>query len=173
MKKPSLFSRFSRSASDFTGASTAFMLAALIIVVWAVTGPLFGFSDTWQLVINTGTTIVTFLMVFLIQNTQNRDSQAMHIKLDELIRAVEGAQNGLLDLEDLDDKDISKARDQYASMGKRARDVADPMSPTGSPEVKALASEVAEASDAIADNLDAEAEKRESTSPRDSVGSRN
>jgi low affinity Fe/Cu permease len=94
------------------GHPIAFALAGGVVVLWLITGPLFGFSDTWQLIINTGTTIVTFLMVFLIQNTQNRDSEAMHIKLDELIRAVEGAHNSLLNLEDLGEKELAEAARQ-------------------------------------------------------------
>src|SRR4026209_1883709 len=95
------------------GQPWAFIGAVAVILFWALTGPLFGFSDTWQLVINTGTTIVTFLMVFLIQNTQNRDSIALHLKMDEVIRAVEGAHNALLDLEELDEIQLSKIRDRY------------------------------------------------------------
>ena len=98
-----------------------FVLAAGVVLMWAVTGPLFGFSDTWQLVINTSTTIVTFLMVFLIQNTQNRDAEAMQIKLDELIRAVKGAQNALLDLEQLDEQELDKMRSRYEKLARQAR----------------------------------------------------
>ena len=94
----------------------------IIVVVWAITGPLFGFSDTWQLVINTGTTIVTFLMVFLIQNTQNRDREAMQVKMDELIRAIKGAHNALLDLEELDDKTLDKIRLRYRKLAAKARE---------------------------------------------------
>jgi low affinity Fe/Cu permease len=90
-------------------------------VAWAVTGPLFGFSDTWQLVINTGTTIITFLMVFLIQSTQNRDSEAMQVKLDELIRATHGAQNALLDLEELEEEELDRIKAGYEEMAERAR----------------------------------------------------
>ncbi len=97
------------------------MLAVGIIVVWIVTGPLFGFSDTWQLVINTGTTIVTFLMVFLIQNTQNRDSEAIQVKLDEIICAMEGAKNTLLDLEELEESDLDTMREHYQQMAREAR----------------------------------------------------
>lgn len=97
------------------------MVAVLIIAIWAITGPIFGFSDTWQLVINTGTTIVTFLMVFLIQSTQNRDSEAMHIKLDELIRAIDGAHNGLLTLEDLEQAELDRIRANYAKLAEQAR----------------------------------------------------
>ncbi|MBN8422777.1 MAG: low affinity iron permease family protein [Verrucomicrobia bacterium] len=104
-----------------TGRPAAFGLAAATILIWAFTGPVFGYSDTWQLVINTGTTIVTFLMVFLIQNSQNRDSEAMHLKLDELIRSLAGAQNELLDLEDLEEEDLDKVRATYASLAEKAR----------------------------------------------------
>jgi low affinity Fe/Cu permease len=97
------------------------VVAVAIILVWALTGPLFGFSDTWQLVINTSTTIVTFLMVFLIQNTQNRDSEAIQVKLDELIRAVEGAHNALLDLEELEEKDLDRIRTNYEKLAESAR----------------------------------------------------
>ena len=97
------------------------MMAALVIVVWGVTGPLFGFSDTWQLVINTGTTIITFLMVFLIQSTQNRDSEAVQVKLDEIIRAIGNAKNELLDLEELEEEDLDKIRESYAEIARKAR----------------------------------------------------
>jgi low affinity Fe/Cu permease len=102
-----LFRKFSHRISITVGSPLAFILAVAIIIVWIISGPLFGFSDTWQLVINTGTTIITFLMVFLIQNTQNRDARAMHLKLDELIRAMSGARNSLVDLEDLSDKEVA------------------------------------------------------------------
>ena len=118
----SQFTRFAKWTSRATGHPTAFVAATLIIVVWAVTGPIFGFSDTWQLVINTGTTIVTFLMVFLIQNTQNRDSEAMQLKLDELIRAVNGAHNGLLDLEELTEKDLERIKARYEALALKARE---------------------------------------------------
>jgi low affinity Fe/Cu permease len=98
------------------------MLAALVIAVWVVTGPLFGFSDTWQLVINTGTTIITFLMVFLIQSTQNRDSEAVQVKLDEIIRAIGNAKNELLDLEELEEKDLDEIRQTYREMAEKARE---------------------------------------------------
>ena len=103
------------------GKPATFFAAVLIIVVWAVSGPLFGFSDTWQLVINTGTTIITFLMVFLIQNTQNRDSEAMQVKLDELIHVTKGAQNALLDLEELEEEELDRIRDGYEKIAERAR----------------------------------------------------
>jgi low affinity Fe/Cu permease len=116
------FSRFAKWTAHATGHPAAFVLAAATIVVWLVSGPVFGFSDTWQLVINTGTTIVTFLMVFLIQNTQNRDSAAVHLKLDELVRAVQGAHNALLDLEELTEADLERLRASYEALGRGARE---------------------------------------------------
>lgn len=121
MSKASWFTRFAAAVAHASGMPITFMLAVLVIVAWIVTGPLFGFSDTWQLVINTGTTIVTFLMVFLIQNTQNRDAVAMQIKLDELIRAMDGAHNALLDLEELDDASIQRTQRRYRRMAEIAR----------------------------------------------------
>jgi low affinity Fe/Cu permease len=116
------FSRFSKWTAHATGHPAAFVVAALVVVVWLATGPLFAFSDTWQLVINTGTTIVTFLMVFLIQNTQNRDSAAVQLKLDELIRAVDGAHNALLDLEELTEPDLEALRGRYQALARGSRD---------------------------------------------------
>jgi len=116
------FTRFAKWASRFTGRPISFNMAVGVIVLWLITGPIFKFSDTWQLVINTGTTIITFLMVFLIQNTQNRDTQAMQIKLDELIRVVEGAHNALLDLEELDEDALDKFRTRYEALAEKARD---------------------------------------------------
>jgi low affinity Fe/Cu permease len=108
------------------GSPWAFLAAVVIVVAWALTGPFFGFSDTWQLVVNTGTTIVTFLLVFLIQNTQNRDAKAIHLKLDELLRAVEGARTGLVDLEDLTDEQLEQLHRQFQRLRKRERvDVAE------------------------------------------------
>jgi low affinity Fe/Cu permease len=121
-KSNSLFTRFAKWTARASGRPAAFALAAGVIVVWAVTGPLFGFSDTWQLVINTGTTIVTFLMVFLIQNTQNRDTEALQVKLDELIRVTEGAHLVLLDLEELDERQLDKVRASYERLATRARE---------------------------------------------------
>ena len=113
------------------------MIAASIIVVWGITGPIFQFSDTWQLVINTGTTIVTFLMVFLIQNTQNRDSHAVQLKLDELIRAVSGAHSALLDLEELEEADLERFRERYEELARTAREALERGElDTGTPEVK-------------------------------------
>ena len=120
--RSSRFTRFANSAARATGRPMTFVLALAIVVVWAITGPIFGFSDTWQLIINTGTTIVTFLMVFLIQNTQNRDSEAMHVKMDELIRALEGAHNALLDLEELDEKTLDTIRERYRKLAAKARE---------------------------------------------------
>ena len=117
----SWFTRFAKTTSRTAGHPATFCAALAIIVIWAVSGPLFGFSDTWQLVINTGTTIITFLMVFLIQNTQNRDSQAIQVKLDELIRSIEGAHLGLLDLEELEEKDLDRICNDYRQLAKQAR----------------------------------------------------
>lgn len=114
------FRVFARTCSSMLGTAWAFASALLIIVVWLVTGPVFHFSDTWQLIINTATTIVTFLMVFLIQNTQNRDAKAVHLKLDELIRALKGARNQLVDLEELSDEELKKLENQFRRMRKRA-----------------------------------------------------
>ena len=122
MYPDSLFTRFAKWTSRATGHPATFATAVLIILGWAVTGPIFGFSDTWQLVINTGTTIITFLMVFLIQNTQNRDSAAMQLKLDELIRAITGAHNGLLDLEELSDEELDKIKSRYEELARQARE---------------------------------------------------
>jgi low affinity Fe/Cu permease len=114
------FRVFARHTSAILGSAWAFCGAILIIVVWALTGPTFHFSDTWQLIINTGTTIVTFLMVFLIQNTQNRDAKAFHLKLDELIRAVKGARNKLVDLEELSDDELNNLEQQFTRIRKKA-----------------------------------------------------
>lgn len=119
--KGSVFSRFSRGTSAIAGRPVTFMIAVGVIALWGITGPLFGFSDTWQLVINTATTIITFLMVFLIQNTQNRDTEALQIKLDELIRAVKGARNEVLDLEELDERELEKIREEYLGLADHAR----------------------------------------------------
>jgi low affinity Fe/Cu permease len=115
------FGQLAKWVAHQAGHPFAFGMAGLLIVVWLISGPLFGFSDTWQLVVNTGTTIVTFLMVFLIQNTQNRDTGAMQAKLDELIRAIEGAHNALLDLEELDEGEIERIRKDYRQLASDAR----------------------------------------------------
>ena len=110
-----------RKSSAVLGNAWAFIIAVLIIVVWACTGPIFHYSDTWQLIINTGTTIITFLMVFLIQNTQNRDAKAVHLKLDELIRALAGARNHLVDLEKLSDEELKRLEDEFTRIHKKAK----------------------------------------------------
>jgi low affinity Fe/Cu permease len=117
----SWYSRLARAASHFCGRPRIFTIALGLIVVWLATGPLFGYSDTWQLVINTGTTIITFLMVFLIQNTQNRDTEAIQLKLDELIRATQGAHNALLDLEELEEEELDQFRLRYQALASLAR----------------------------------------------------
>lgn len=117
----SLFSRLAQATSDLAGRPVAFAIAVIVVLVWLLTGPLFGYSDTWQLVINTATTIITFLMVFLIQNTQNRDTKAVQIKLDELIRVTQGAHNALLDLEELDEREINAFRKAYERLAAEAR----------------------------------------------------
>ncbi len=116
------FHSVAKRTARVSGHAGSFAIAALVILVWAISGPFYGFSDTWQLVINTGTTIVTFLMVFLIQNTQNRNAQAMQLKLDELIRAVEQARNELVDLEDLSDEDLHRLQLQFEGLRKAAED---------------------------------------------------
>ena len=122
MYRSSRFSRFANRTARTTGHPGAFGLAVLVVAAWLVTGPVFGYSDTWQLVINTGTTIVTFLMVFLIQNTQNRDSHAVQVKLDEIIRSLEGAHNALLDIEELEEGDLDRIRSSYAELARKARE---------------------------------------------------
>ena len=131
------FTRVANAGSRFAGSPPSFMLALLAVVAWVVTGPLFGFSDTWQLVINTGTTIVTFLMVFLIQNSQNRDSRALQIKLDELIRATRGAHNALLDLEELEESELDEFRERYIALARTARECHDGAEEErGTPEIE-------------------------------------
>ena len=125
MRTGTWYSRFAKSAAHFCGRPGTFALGVAVIAAWVITGPIFAFSDTWQLVINTGTTIVTFLMVFLIQNTQNRDTEAMQIKLDELIRATKGAHNALLDLEELDEDELDAFRRRYEELAETAREEID------------------------------------------------
>jgi len=133
-KSRSWFNRFAKWTARVSGRPSAFAVAVVVILVWICTGPLFGFGDTWQLVINTGTTIVTFLMVFLIQNTQNLDSEAMQVKLDELIRAIDGAHNALLDLEQLEEDELDSIRSRYQKLAERARaDLRQGNLDTGSP----------------------------------------
>jgi low affinity Fe/Cu permease len=120
-QKISWFTRYARWAARMTGRPATFVIAVAIILIWAISGPIFRFSDTWQLVINTGTTIVTFLMVFLIQNTQNRDTEALQVKLDELIRAIDGADNSLLNLEELEEEQLDRIRSNYEKLAEKAR----------------------------------------------------
>ena len=130
-----IFTKFANAVSAAAGSPFAFIICAACVVVWACTGPLFGFSDTWQLMINTSTTVVTFLMVFLIQNTQNRDSEALQIKIDELIRATKGAHNALLDLEELEQDNLDEFRRRYQMLASAARkDLERGDQDTGSPE---------------------------------------
>jgi len=121
-RKTFQYSRFSNAVAHFCGRPAVFALAVAIVVMWALTGPLFGYSNTWQLVINTSTTIVTFLMVFVIQNTQMRDTEAMHLKLDELIRATEGAHTALLDLEELEEDKLIAYKRRYLELARKARE---------------------------------------------------
>jgi low affinity Fe/Cu permease len=122
LKSRSWFTRFTKTTARAAGRPLGFCLAVATVLAWLASGPLFGFSDTWQLVINTGTTIVTFLMVFLIQSTQNRDAEAVQLKLDELIRATSGAHVALLDLEELDEEELDKMRAEYEDLAERARE---------------------------------------------------
>jgi low affinity Fe/Cu permease len=131
------FSTIARRIAVLAGRPASFVLAVSLVLLWGLSGPLFGFSNTWQLVINTTTTIVTFLMVFIIQNTQNRDTEAMQIKLDELIRATQGAHNALLDLEELEEQQLDRYRRRYAALAATAREkLKRGELDTDSPEVK-------------------------------------
>src|SRR2546423_12291744 len=114
-----IFRKFAQKTSQIVGSSWTFIVAFLIIVVWATTGPMFRYSDTWQLVINTGTTIITFLMVFLIQNTQNRDAKAIHLKLDELLKGVKGARTGLVNLEELSDEELERLQEEFERLHEK------------------------------------------------------
>jgi low affinity Fe/Cu permease len=130
------FQKFARTAARFAGQPFAFGLAIVVILVWAVTGPIFHFSDTWQLVINTGTTIITFLMVFVIQNTQNRDGAAVQLKLDELIRSTKGCHNALLDIEELSQEELDRIKLAYEQLAEKAiRDLRSGKSDLGTPEI--------------------------------------
>ncbi len=135
MNTTTWYSRFAKGAAHFCGRPRVFVLAVVVILMWVITGPLFGFSNTWQLVINTGTTIVTFLMVFVIQNTQNRDTEAMQVKLDELIRATRGAHNALLNLEELEEEELDAFKRRYLALAAAARaDLGAGQQDTGTPE---------------------------------------
>lgn len=135
MKNVAWYSLFAKNAAHFCGRPRVFVMAVAVIAVWIVTGSFFHFSDTWQLVINTGTTIITFLMVFLIQNTQNRDTEAIQIKLDELIRATKGAHNALLDLEELEEGSLDSFRAKYHALAADARaELGRGLKDTGTPE---------------------------------------
>ncbi len=135
MRNGAWYSRFAKAASHFCGRPRVFVLAVGVIAAWIVSGPIFGFSDTWQLVINTGTTIITFLMVFLIQNTQYRDTEAIQVKLDELIRATQGAHNALLDLEELEEGNLDLFRAKYQALASAARaELGRGVEDTGTPE---------------------------------------
>ena len=135
-KSRSWFTRLAKTTAHLAGRPAAFILATAVILVWLVTGPIFHFSDTWQLVINTGTTIVTFLMVFLIQCTQNRDTEALQVKLDELLRVTAGAHNALLDLEELEEVELRRIQVGYARLAERARaDLREGLVDTGIPDV--------------------------------------
>jgi low affinity Fe/Cu permease len=136
-KSQSWFTRFAKGTARVTGRPTTFLLAIAIILTWIVTGPLFDYSDTWQLAINTGTTIITFLMVFLIQSTQNRDSEAVQVKLDELLRATAGAHNALLDLEELEERELDQIRAGYGRLATNARAaLREGHADTGAPEIE-------------------------------------
>jgi low affinity Fe/Cu permease len=138
MRSSETFTHFAKWTAHAAGQPVTFAIAAGVLVVWALTGPMFQFNDSWQLVINTGTTIITFLMVFLIQNTQNRDAVAVHLKLDELIRAMHGARNRLMDLEDLTEEELEALRSRYVKLAEHAKATMEsrrrPVGEAGQPE---------------------------------------
>lgn len=135
MRNSAWYSRFAKASAHFCGRPRVFVVAVCVIAAWVITGPIFGFSDTWQLVINTGTTIITFLMVFLIQNTQYRDTEAIQVKLDELIRSTKGAHNALLDLEELEEESLEAFRIKYQALASAARaELSRGFQDTGTPE---------------------------------------
>lgn len=136
MSMVNIYGTLAKSVARIAGRPTTFSAALAVIIVWLASGPLFGFSDTWQLVINTATTIVTFLMVFLIQNTQNRDTEALHLKLDELIRVTQGAHNRLLDVEELEERGLDELRMKYEALARAAREASKHgVSDTDAPEL--------------------------------------
>jgi low affinity Fe/Cu permease len=141
-KSSSWFTRMAKTTARATGQPVTFALAAFVVVAWAISGPLFDWSDTWQLVINTGTTIITFLMVFLIQSTQNRDTEAVHVKLDELLRISPGAHNMLMNLEELEESELARIRAVYVLLAEKARQgIDDGRSDEGVPDIDALLGE--------------------------------
>jgi len=137
LRRTGFFARFSRKIANATGHPVVFAGAVAVIILWAASGPVFHFSDTWQLVVNTSTTVITFLMVFLIQSTQNRDTHALQIKLDELIRVTQGAHNALMELEELTDTELELIRSRYLELAKRGRDkLRSEVDDVGAPELK-------------------------------------
>ena len=133
--RSNVFCRFANESARALGSISAFGIAIAVVAIWAVTGPVFGYSDTWQLAINTGTTIVTFLMVFLIQNSQNRDNASIQLKLAEIIRSLQGAHNAMMDLEELSQKDLDKIKASYQNLAVEARHDKNRLGDTGTPEV--------------------------------------
>jgi low affinity Fe/Cu permease len=131
-----IFRKFSQKTSEIMGSPGSFITALILLLIWAVSGPIFGFSDTWQLVINTTTTIITFLMVFLIQNTQNRDAKAIHLKLDELIRSMHGARNTLVNLEELSDAELEQVHNQFRRMSEQYSKIAETVADTVEKEIE-------------------------------------
>jgi low affinity Fe/Cu permease len=146
------FRRWSAKVAEVVGSPWAFLLAALAVVVWAVTGPIFHYSDTWQLVINTATTVITFLMIFLVQNTQNRDAKAIHLKLDELIRSNAAARNSMLDLEDLDDEELARLAAEFQRLRERVGQAADPMAHAVGQELRERQEESGDAAENSSDD---------------------